>query len=183
MKNFKMFVVVAAVAVISSGVFNACQKEEVVVDELSLQSNQKSADFVIVIDEERQYLIANGESMPIDDFKLHAVEIIKSKVDQYFVSTVKNGNVYFMGISATGNQASWYNRLHEHFISHPPVDPDEPRLDGCTAWTDITDEEGIEIYNKIYEILREMDLEIVHGSYIDEEGNMWIKACNGTCVC
>ena len=146
---------------------------------------EQKPHFVLMTDEERTYLIANGESMPIDDFKLHAVEIITSKVGQFLVTTVENDNVYFMGISATGNQALWYNRLHEHFINHPPVmvDPDEPRLDGCSAWTYIFDEEGIEIYNEIHKLLAKMGLDIVYDIYTDEEDKKWIKICNGTCVC
>jgi hypothetical protein len=168
----------------------SCKKEGTKVqqngqNEVSVQNQQqKTGDFVIMTAEEREYLIASGKSMTIDDFKLHAVEIITSKVGQFLVTTVQNGNVYFMGISATDNQASWYNRLHEHFIRHlPMVDPDESRSDGCTAWTNILDEEGIEMYNKKYEVLKEMGLEIVHYSYKDEEGNIWIMACNGTCFC
>jgi hypothetical protein len=180
-----MFTVVVVMALINAGMFNACQKDDVIQNETVLSKQGKSCQnhFVLMTESERQYLIANGESITIDDFKLHAVEIITSKVGQFLVTTVENGKVYFMGISATGNQASWYNRLHEHFISHPSVDPDEPRPDGCTAWTDITNEEGIEAYNEKYELLLEMGLDIVHDCYIDGEGNIWIWACNGTCVC
>ena len=152
---------------------------------VGLSHEHKCNHSVLMTDEERTCLIANGESMPIDDFKFHAVEIITSKVGQFLVTTVENGNVYFAGISATGNQTLWYNRLYEHFINHHSikVDPDMPRLDGCTAWTNIFDEESIEIYNNIYLLLVAMGLDIVTDCEIDDDGIVWIKACNGTCVC
>lgn len=150
---------------------------------VGISSEHKCNHFVHMTDAERTYLIANGESMTIDDFKLHAIEIITSKVGQILVTTMKDGNVYFMGISATGNQALWYNRLHEHFINHPPiiVNPDDPLPVGCI----ISDgsEEDEKMFDEWIAKALEIDLDIIITYVLDDDGVWWKKACNGTCFC
>jgi len=138
---------------------------------------------VIMTDAERAYLIAFGHSMAIDDFKLHARDIITSGFGQIFVTTVKNGNVHFMGMSATGNQASWYNRLYEHFINHHPInDTDDTHLVSCIVIT-VGNEEEEKAFDEWYAKALEIGLPITTTIGYDEDGNMWIKGCNGLCMC
>ena len=58
MGKFKIFIVIAVMVLISSGVFNACQKENVIQNEEDLIKQQKSASyFVLMTEAERQYLL------------------------------------------------------------------------------------------------------------------------------
>ncbi len=145
--------------------------------------------FILMTEEERQYLIEHGSSLSIDEFTLNArqlVSFITEGSDLIFVAAVVDNDVYFMGIDASGSTSSWYNRLHEHFINHHPIDPDNLPLDGCIVAND-ENEEDMKAFWEWVQNAEKLEYEDGIGYTLvkeyDEEGNLWWKGCNGMCSC
>ena len=136
----------------------------------------KHHHFVLMTDDERAYLIASGQSMSVSDFNIASgdlVDIITKGFGQTFVATISNNDVYFIGISESGIQASWHERLSV-YISEliDDYDPNDgvaycvytDDMNEITAWI------AMQLYNK-------RDFSAV---YISVTGKWFL--CNGDCL-
>ena len=104
---------------------NSCKKENVVPNETDLTKQQKSTNFVIVTEEERQYM---GEPMSIDNFIDCVPSFIKMatvKMGCYFVVYVNDDMVRNAVLGKKTSYTVWYNRLHEYFeVARMNINPD-----------------------------------------------------------
>ena len=124
MKKLNVFTVVIAMALIVSGIFYACKKDEIVQNEIVLKKQHKLTDFVpfiIVTEDEMQYL-ENPES--IEEFKVNVssyIDVAVELMDCYFVFYIEREDdmvqnaVLGKNPTSSSPRALWSNRLHGYF--------------------------------------------------------------------
>ena len=143
---------------------NSCKKEDLVQNESGLVKQQKSTNFVIVTEEERQYM---SEPIDANEFMEAVPEFINLATVEmgcYFVVYVNDdGTVSNAVIGANTSHQEWYNRLSKYFeiaegyptIDPPMINPDDPPYEppfldeGCISTRDIRI-----LVAKIYELVK-----------------------------
>lgn len=187
----KILLILIGVVTITS-----CQKGNLLDEQktLSTVKQQKfmeeisDEEFIIMTEAERQYIIDNCPSIPVEEFE------DKDRAREYFelttppgvilVATVKDDRVYFLGITAEYNHKSWYNRLESHFNSGhvigpvtEPIDPTIAPDDNPVSCIYTSDWEVLYMYIW-YAIYNKRDY-IVERVYITNPPYWYF--CDGTC--